>query len=123
MGLAQESIGLTRPRGLALKDQRQTGLSRSERKAKVVSMPAQSLSPNNLLLFLIGRPGAGKSTFARYLSCALISTRVLCLNDYDLLLARVKKLSPSKIKWEPNGQFEILDPSLFDKLFNELVKA
>jgi adenylate kinase family enzyme len=86
-------------------------------------MPAQLLSPNNLLLFLIGRPGAGKSTFAMYLSRALISARVLFLNDDDLLVARAKKLSPSEIKWEPNGQFEILDPALMDELFEELVEG
>src|SRR5258708_39792009 len=85
-------------------------------------MSERALSPDDLLLFLIGRPGSGKSTFARYLTRAIISTNVLCLNDYELLVAQSKKLSPSQIRWEPNGQFEVLDRTIFDGLFDQLVK-
>jgi predicted kinase len=84
--------------------------------------PERKNPVSNLLVFLIGRPGSGKSTFARYLTRALISTDVLYLNDYQLLLTQAKKLSPDQIKWEPNGQFEILDRPIFDNLFTELVK-
>jgi predicted kinase len=85
-------------------------------------MPAEETQLSNLLVFLIGRPGAGKSTFARYLTRALISTNVLYLNDYELLLARTKSLAANQIKWEPNGQFEVLDRAVFDGLFSDLVK-
>jgi predicted kinase len=85
-------------------------------------MSEQVHSPDNLLLFLIGRPGSGKSTFARYLTRALVSTNVLYLNDYELLLAQTEKLSDKQIRWEPNGQFEILDRGIFESLLNQLMK-
>src|SRR5437899_3337549 len=86
-------------------------------------MSSQARSPNNFLVFLIGRPGSGKSTFAKYLVRAFISTNVLYLNDYDLLLSLREKLSPEQISLAANGQFEILDRSIFDRLFEELAKA
>jgi predicted kinase len=85
-------------------------------------MPAEGTQLSNFLVFLIGRPGSGKSTFARYLTRALISTDVLYLNDYELLLARTETLATNQIKWEPNGQFEVLDRSVFEGLFSDLVK-
>lgn len=85
-------------------------------------MSDQTNSPDTFLLFVIGRPGSGKSTFARYLTRELVSTRVLYLNDYDLLLAQTKALSDKQIRWEKNGQFEILDRSIFDGLLGQLMK-
>lgn len=74
-------------------------------------------------MFVIGRPGAGKSTFCRYVRRALGNGEILLLNDYELLLKRKDKLTAAQFKQFENGQFEILDRTIFDELCDELAQA
>ena len=73
-----------------------------------------------ITVFVIGRPGSGKTTFARYLRRVLWNWRTVSINDYDLLLSKIPTLTPAQIRWE-NGQFEIIDRSVFDRLLSEIV--
>jgi predicted kinase len=80
-------------------------------------------STKELLLFVVGRPGVGKSAFCRCVKRALGSREVLLLNDYDLLVKRKDNLRDEQIKLYENGQFEILDRKVFDDLLDELARA
>jgi adenylate kinase family enzyme len=74
------------------------------------------------LFFVIGRPGAGKTTFARYLALALHDQHVLSVNDYDLLLEMAHSLPQDQIRWDKEGHLEVVNRAVFDALFDTLTK-
>src|SRR5205814_10102948 len=89
-----------------------------------MKVPIRS-EPNvkDFVVFVVGRPGAGKSTFCRYARRALGNSKILLLNEYELLLKRKEKLAATQFKQYENGQFEIVDRTIFDDLCDQLVQA
>lgn len=72
------------------------------------------------VIFIIGRPASGKSTFAKFFTKALKRFGYLYIDDYTLLKERVKLLKDNQVKWGKNGQFEIIDRNIFDDLLDEI---
>ena len=72
------------------------------------------------VIFIIGRPASGKSTFAKFFTKALKRFGHLYIDDYALLKEKVKLLADNQVKWEKNGQFEIIDRKIFDDLLDEI---
>ena len=65
------------------------------------------------VVFIIGRPAAGKTTVACQLTalakerCPLI--RIAAIDEYDILRNCAKTLNPADVKWDTNGEFELID--------------
>lgn len=72
------------------------------------------------VIFVIGRPASGKSTFAKFFTKALKRFGHLYIDDYTLLKEKVKLLADNQVKWEKNGQFEIIDRNIFGDLLCEI---
>jgi len=72
------------------------------------------------VVFIIGRPASGKSTFAKFFTKALKRFGHLYIDDYTLLKEKVKLLADNQVKWEKSGQFEIIDRNIFDDLLCEI---
>lgn len=70
-----------------------------------------------MTLFLLGRPGSGKSTAAHYLHllCQQQNWSTTHINDYPFLLAQFKA-DTQQVKFKPTGRggFDVLDFSVLD---------
>ncbi len=87
-------------------------------------MESPILGPRGLVIYLIGKPGAGKSTVARtcisYLTDDFPKATTAHIDEYELLLGHTKTLRSDQVTWLSQGRFEIVDRSLFDELLVEL---
>jgi len=73
-----------------------------------------------MVLFCIGRPASGKSTvikqFLTYCRKTHPSLKTLYIDEYQLLRDRTADIDEESIRWLPNGQFEIIDRTVFLEL-------
>ena len=71
------------------------------------------------VLFIIGRPAAGKTTIARRLKTGIKgknrAVRTAMIDEYDFLRERAKDLGPPAVEWRTDGTFELLDRTLLSE--------
>ena len=73
-------------------------------------------------LFVLGLPGSGKSTVARYISMHAIDRQWVTthINDYTILYEMFKEDTRGKYKYDANSGFDVLDLAVFDTALREL---
>ena len=76
------------------------------------------------VLFILGRPAAGKTTVACRLKTRIEArnplVRIAMIDEYAILQESVRGPKPPAITWHPNGTFELLDRTFLSKTALEL---
>ena len=76
------------------------------------------------VLFIIGRPAAGKTTVARRLQARIEEenpvVRFVMIDEYTVLEKIVQNLKPHALRWHADGTFELLDRTFLSKTVLEL---
>ena len=76
------------------------------------------------VLFILGRPAAGKTTVACRLRTCLESknplVRIATIDEYAIIQERVQGAEPPAMTWHANGTFEVLDRTFLSKTALEL---
>ena len=77
-----------------------------------------------VLIFIIGRPGSGKTTFAHLCISNINDNWPVCkigyIDEQTLLLNSLKNLRSGQIDWLDSGQFVVNDRTIFDHLIIKL---
>jgi len=72
------------------------------------------------VVYVIGRPGAGKTTLVQACMSRMAQERpdltVAHVDEYELLMDRTKALRADQVRWLGDGTFEVTDRVIFDEL-------
>ena len=74
-----------------------------------------------VLILVIGKPGAGKSTVINFLLRDFKSIDYLYQNEYEMLKRRIKQLSNKQINMSETGEFVVKDRNIFGKISLEMI--
>ena len=76
------------------------------------------------VLFIIGRPAAGKTTVARRLKARIEEenpvVRFVMIDEYAVLEKSIQNLKPHALRWYADGTFELFDRTFLSKTMLEL---
>jgi adenylate kinase family enzyme len=76
-------------------------------------------------VFILGRPGGGKSTAARFIKDKVKDRGLVIdhLYDYSILYEMFHEDTQGRFQAKPNGNFDIIDPSVYHEALEKLEKV